>query len=105
MKLNLALAIAFLFGLGGVAYGTFVAFVYQGGTTELYPFAIAAVAGAITVCAGWIKSAPWAMVVGFILMALAPTGFLWIFNLAAVIGAGLSAASRRRECSVFRGDS
>lgn len=105
MKLNLALAIAFLFGLGGVVYGTFVAFVYQGGTTELYPFAIAAVAGAMTVCAGWIKSAPWAMVVGFILMALAPTGFLWIFNLAAAIGAGLFAASRRREFSVFRGDS
>ena len=52
MKLNVALAIAFLFGLGGVAYGTYVAFIYQGGTTELYPFVIAAVAGAITVCAG-----------------------------------------------------
>lgn len=105
MKLNVALAIAFLFGLGGVAYGTYVAFIYQGGTTELYPFVIAAVAGAITVCAGWIKSAPWAMVVGFSIMALAPTGFLWIFNLGAAIGAGLSVVSYRRESPVSCGNS
>ena len=96
MKLNVALAIAFLFGLGGVAYGAYVAFIYQGGTTELYPFAIASLVGVIGVCVGRVANAPWVIIAGFLLMVLAPTGFLWIFNLAAVIGAGLSVLRCRR---------
>lgn len=76
--------------LVGTGYGIYAAFVYDGGTAQLFPFAIAAVVGAVVALAAWLKSSTPILFVGFLLMAIAPTGFAWIGNLAAILGAVLT---------------
>ena len=93
---RIILGIVLLTSLVGVAYGAYVAFIYDGGTAELFAFAISALIGAIVASTGWFVDKPWLMLVGFLLMVLAPTGFFWIGNFAAIVGAGLSGWSLLR---------
>ncbi|MDO5026010.1 MAG: hypothetical protein Q4E03_05795 [Trueperella sp.] len=73
----------------GVVFGFYTAFFYDGVIPHLIPFSAASLVGALVSVSTLAtkKPHPVPAVVGLLLMALAPTGFFWIGNIAALVGA------------------